>query len=203
MRAPSPQSAATIAEVFGLYDPPLWLVTASDGARRGGFIASSVTRASIVHEAPRLLLTVARHHHTWGLIERSGRAVLHLLHADDLEAVWRFALASGHHHDKFAGLEVARTPSGTPRYGAALAWLDTEVEQRMEIGDRSVYLLAAHDAGHAGTAAPALTVSGLGRAPDARLAELDRRYAADRATDAEAIRAWRARAHTDRDTPPA
>ncbi|MCF1183055.1 flavin reductase family protein [Marichromatium gracile] len=203
MRAPSPQSAATIAEVFALYDPPLWLVTASDGTRRGGFIASSVTRASIVHEAPRLLLTVARHHHTWELIERSGRAALHLLHADDLAAVWRFGLASGRHRDKFAGLDVVHTPSGTPRYGAALAWLDTEVEQRMEIGDRSVYLLAVHDAGQAGTAAPALTVSGLGRAPDARLAELDRRYAADRATDAEAIRAWRARTHTDRDTPPA
>ncbi|AHF03830.1 flavin reductase [Marichromatium purpuratum 984] len=202
MRAPSPQSAATIAEVFGLYDPPLWLVTASDGTHRGGFIASSVTRASIVHEAPRLLLTVARHHHTWELIEHSGQAVLHLLHADDLAAVWRFGLESGRHRDKFAGLDVARTPSGMPRYTAALAWLDTEVEQRMEIGDRSVYLLAAHAAGYDGTA-PVLTVSGLTRAPDPRLAELDRLYAADRATDAEAIRLWRARDHTDRDTLPA
>lgn len=180
-----------ISEVFHLYDPPLWLVTAAHEDRRGGLIATFGVRASIVAELPRMAVGIAKHHHTWGLIEAGGAFALHLLRADDLDAVWRFGLASGHTTDKLAGLPDRRTPAGNPLYGGALAWLDCRVEERMDTGDRTLYLAEVRG-GAVLTQGPALSVGTLLReAPADRLADLDRLYRADRALDSAAIQAWR------------
>ena len=182
-----------IGAVFHLYDPPLWLVTSAHGERRGGFIATFVVRASIVAELPRMVVGVARHHHTWGLIEASGRLALQLLAADDLEAVWRFGLASGHETDKLAGLEPQRTPDGNPLYPDAMSWLDCRVEASQDSGDRSIYLTAV-TGGAVLRQGPVLGVAGLlEQAPPDRREALDRLYARDQRTDAAAIRAFRAR----------
>ncbi len=187
----SPETRDAIGEVFHLYDPPLWLVTARVGNRRGGLIATAVTRASIVAELPRMLIAIAKHHCTWQLIESAGRFALHLLPSDDLETVWRFGLASGHRRDKFAGLVWSETPDGNPMHEGALSWLDCRVEQRMDIGDRAVYL-GEVVGGAVSHRAPVLTVGILLRdSPPERKAELKRLYAQDQAIDAAAIRAWR------------
>jgi flavin reductase (DIM6/NTAB) family NADH-FMN oxidoreductase RutF len=183
--------ATAISEVFHLYDPPLWLVTSAHGGRRGGLIATSVARASIVAELPRMSIAVARQHHTWGLIEGSGRFSLHLLAGNDLDAIWRFGLASGHDHDKLADLPTDSTPDGNPLYRECRAWLDCRVEDRLNIGDRTLYVTQIA-AGEVRTRGPVLTVAALLRnAPPERRAELERRYAADQAVDAAAIRSWR------------
>lgn len=189
--AQSPAALNAINEVFHLYDPPLWLVTARNGARRGGFIATAATRASIVHEIPRMLVAVAKHHHTWALIEASGSFALHLLAAEDIASVRRFGLASGHSADKFADLPPRETPAGAPLIEGAMSWLDCRVEARMDIGDRTTYL-AEVTAGAVLRRGPILTVAGLLRdAPEADRAELNRLYAHDQETDRSAILAWR------------
>jgi flavin reductase (DIM6/NTAB) family NADH-FMN oxidoreductase RutF len=186
-----PTGRDPIAEVFHRYDPPLWLVTARHQNRRGGLIATFAVRASIVAELPRVAVGIAKHHHTWGLIEGSGQFALHLLRADDLETVWRFGLASGHATDKLAGLPERHTPAGNPLYTDALSWLDCRVEARMDTGDRTLYL-AEVTAGATLTEGTALSVGALLRdAPSDRLAELDRLYRADQALDAAAILDWR------------
>ncbi|SDX28349.1 flavin reductase family protein [Thiocapsa roseopersicina] len=187
----SPAQLNAINEVFHLYDPPLWLVTACDGARRGGFIATAATRASIVYEIPRMLVAVAQHHHTWGLIEASGSFALHLLAADDIASVRRFGLASGHRVDKLADLPPRQTPAGAPLIEGAMSWMDCRVEARMDIGDRTTYL-AEVTAGAVLRRGPLLTVAGLLRdAPEADRSELKRLYAQDQETDRAAILAWR------------
>ncbi|MBK1699722.1 flavin reductase family protein [Thiococcus pfennigii] len=188
-----PDIQAAIGAVHDLYDPPLWLVTAADGATRGGLVATFVARASIVPSLPRMIAGIAKHHHTWGLIEASGGFALHLLSPDQLELVWRFGLQSGHQTDKFAGLARDTTPSGQPRLPEALAWLDCRVETRTDTGDRTLYL-AAVTAGSATSRAAPLTAGGLYRAaPPERRARLERLYARDGEIDAEAIHRWRAR----------
>jgi flavin reductase (DIM6/NTAB) family NADH-FMN oxidoreductase RutF len=190
---PAGGASDAIGAVFHLYDPPLWLVTSAAGDRRGGFIATFVVRASIVAELPRMVVGVARHHHTWGLIEASGRLALHLLRADDLDAVWRFGLATGHETDKLAGLAVRHTPDGNPLYPEAMSWLDCRVEDSQDSGDRSIYLTAV-TGGAVQRQGPVLGVAGLlAGAPPGRRAALDRLYARDQHIDAEAIRAFRAR----------
>lgn len=187
--------ASAIGRVFDLYDPPLWLVTAAHGGRRGGCIATFAVRASIVATLPRMVLGVAKQHHTWGLIEGSGGFALHLLQAHQLDLVWRFGLASGHELDKFAGLPAAVTPGGQPLIAAALAWLDCRVEARLDSGDRTVYLAAVTDGGthaEAGEDAEPLGVRGLyAAAPPAERARLAALYARDGRIDAAAILAWR------------
>lgn len=187
----SSESIDAIESVFHLYDPPLWLVTARAGERRGGLIATSAVRASIVPELPRMLIAIAKQHHTWGLIETSGRFALHLLPAFRLDAVWRFGLATGQDTDKLAGLDAGETPDGNPLYPEAASWMDCRVETSTDIGDRSVYLVEVIG-GRVLAEGPVLTVAGLMRdAPPDRKAELERLYARDQGIDAAAIRAWR------------
>ncbi|WP_296807955.1 flavin reductase family protein [Thiocapsa sp.] len=191
VHAQSPAAINAINDVFHLYDPPLWLVTAHDGTRRGGLIATAATRASIVREIPRMLVAVAKHHHTWGLIEASGTFALHLIAADDIASVRRFGLASGHQVDKFADLPPRETPAGSPLIEGAMSWMDCRVEARMDIGDRTTYL-AEVTAGAVLRRGPILTVAGLLRdAPAADRTELKRLYAHDQETDRAAILAWR------------
>ena len=78
---------AEIAALFADLDRELWLITAQAGTRRGGLIATSVSQASIVPELPRLVVGVARQHHTWQLIEQAEAFVLHLLADEDLPLV--------------------------------------------------------------------------------------------------------------------
>jgi flavin reductase (DIM6/NTAB) family NADH-FMN oxidoreductase RutF len=187
--------ARAIGEVFNVYDPPLWLVTSAHAGRRGGLIATFAVRASIVAALPRMVLGVAKQHHTWGLIEGSGGFALHLLYTHQLDLVWRFGLASGHQADKFAGLPTAATPGGQPLITGTLAWLDCRCESRMDSGDRTIYLAAVTDGGTtpgAGEGIGPLTVDRLyAAAPREERARLDALYARDGQVDAAAILAWR------------
>src|SRR5262245_53818078 len=121
-------------------DPPLWLVTSSAGQRRGGLVATFVIQASIVPNCPRMLVGVAKQHHTWQVIEEANAFALHLLGQDNLPLVWRFGLRSGHEADKWDGLSHVSGPTGSPLLEATLGWLDCRVEARLDTGDRTVYL---------------------------------------------------------------
>jgi flavin reductase (DIM6/NTAB) family NADH-FMN oxidoreductase RutF len=179
------------ADVFALLDPPLWAVTAQDGSRRGGLIATFVSNASIVPELPRVLVGVARSHHTWELIETSGAFALHLLGDDQLDWVERLGLRSGRDGDKLDGMAHERGPTGAPLLADALGWLDCRVEDRLDTGDRTVYLAAVVEGRRLREGMP-LTVSAmLRRAPDEWRRELKEQMAHDAALDAAAIRAWR------------
>src|SRR5436190_14102635 len=96
--------AATASALFAQVDRQLWLVTAAAGGRRGGLIATFVSEASIVPDLPRVLVGLARQHHTWELVEAGGAFALHLLSAEQLDLVYRFGLTSGRGADKLAGL---------------------------------------------------------------------------------------------------
>jgi flavin reductase (DIM6/NTAB) family NADH-FMN oxidoreductase RutF len=187
--------ASAIRRVFELYDPPLWLVTATHAQHRGGLIATFAVRASIVANLPRMVLGVAKQHHTWRLIEGAGGFALHLLHPNQVDLALRFGLTSGHQADKFADLPSAATPAGQPWIRAALAWLDCRVEARMDSGDRTIYLAAVTDGGTDPTASAGLaplTVRTLyTAAPPEQRAKLDALYARDGQVDAAAILAWR------------
>src|SRR5436309_14934731 len=132
--------AATASALFAQVDRQLWLVTAAAGACRGGLIATFVSEASIVPDLPRVVVGLARHHHTWELVEASGAFALHLLGEEQLPWVWQFGLQSGRDADKLAGLAVRSGSTGSPLLSDALRWLDCRVEARRETGDRTLYL---------------------------------------------------------------
>ena len=74
-----------VAEVFARLDPALWVVTASASGRRGGLLATFVSQASIVAEMPRVVVGLAKQHHTWELVEGSAAFALHLLGEEQTE----------------------------------------------------------------------------------------------------------------------
>src|SRR5438552_19066913 len=93
-----------VAQLLARVDRELWLIIAATAERRGGLIATFVSNASIVPESPRLLIGLAKQHHTHQLIEASGVFAAHLLGEQHLDWVYRFGLESGRDTDKLAGL---------------------------------------------------------------------------------------------------
>jgi flavin reductase (DIM6/NTAB) family NADH-FMN oxidoreductase RutF len=183
--------------LFAWLDRELWLVTAQAETRRGGLIATFVNQASIVPELPRVLVGVARHHHTWELIEQSNAFALHLLGEQHLDWVWRFGLESGRDKDKLEGLRMWRMSTGSPVLEDAIGWLDCRVEDRMDAGDRTVYLAEVVEGGVTNFARPLTFQRLLQLAPPAQLAELKRQLHHDSEMDAEAIHQWRSRNQTN------
>jgi flavin reductase (DIM6/NTAB) family NADH-FMN oxidoreductase RutF len=179
------------ANLFAQLDRELWLLTAAAAGRRGGLIATFVSQASLVPDLPRVLVGLAKQHHTWELVEASGAFALHLLDEPHLDWVWRFGLRSGRDGDKLAGLAVRTGASGSPVLTDARGWLDCRVEARLDTGDRTVYL-AEVLASRLDRPGQVLTVSRLLQlAPPEQLRELKEQVARDSAIDAAAIHVWR------------
>jgi flavin reductase (DIM6/NTAB) family NADH-FMN oxidoreductase RutF len=184
---------AQIGKVYAKLDSPLWLVTAADGGRRGGFIATTVAQASIVDVMPRQLITVSKRHHTHELIEASGAFAMHLIDETQLELIWRFGLQSGRDVDKLAGLTTRAGATGSPLLADAVAWLDCRVESRMDSGDRTVYLAGVVDGRLQRTDPPLTSRRLFDIAPPDKREIMDVQYDHDARLDAAAIQRWRER----------
>jgi flavin reductase (DIM6/NTAB) family NADH-FMN oxidoreductase RutF len=130
----------SIASLLSKLNPELWVVTASNGQQHGGLIATFAVPASIVFTQPRMLLGIARHHHTWEIIEQSQRFALHLISEQQINWIQRFGAQSGHDVDKFASLDMEISDNGNPLLTEAIGWLECSVETKMDTGDRTVYL---------------------------------------------------------------
>ena len=184
-------SDATATPILDRLDPEIWIVTAAAGARRGGLVATFVSRASIVPEQPRLLVGLSVCHHTRDLVEQSGAMGLHLVGEEQLELVWRFGLTSGRDADKLAGLAVRTGTTGSPLLAEAAAALDCRVEATFDTGDRTVYLGAVVESTCGGDVRPLRMSRLLQLAPPERLKELKAQLARDSARDALLIAQWR------------
>lgn len=187
--------ATAASTLFAWLDREIWLVAAQADTRRGGLIATFVNQASIVPELPRMLVGLSRQHHTWELVEHSNAFALHLLGEQHLDWVWRFGLQSGRGRDKLDGLRVRKARTGSPLLEEAIGWLDCRVEERLDSGDRTIYLAEVVQGGVTHFAPPLTLQRLLQLAPPAQLAELKRQLHHDSEIDAEAIRQWRASLH--------
>jgi flavin reductase (DIM6/NTAB) family NADH-FMN oxidoreductase RutF len=182
---------AQIQKVYAQLSPPLWLVTAAHGDRRGGFIATTVAQASIVGAIPRQLITVNKRHNTHALIEASGAFAMHLIDETQIDLVWRFGLQSGRDVDKFAGLVFRTGATGSPLLPKALAWFDCRLESRMDSGDRTIYLAAVVDGRLERTDAPLTSRRFFDLAPPDKQRIMDEQYERDAHLDAQSIQQWR------------
>lgn len=173
-----------IDSIIRLLDREVWLITAEHNGKRGGLIATFVANASIVPELPRMVVGIAKQHHTWAQIEGSRAFRMHLLKETQLDLVWRFGLQSGHAVDKFAGLDAIT---------GVVAWLDCRVEDSLDSGDRTIYLAEVVDAKLEAGKTPLTMKRLLAVAPPERMRELREGLDRDAQVDAAAIREWRKR----------
>jgi flavin reductase (DIM6/NTAB) family NADH-FMN oxidoreductase RutF len=185
--------AATVTAVLAQTDRELWLLTAQAESRRGGLIATFVSQASIVLEAPRMLVGLAKHHYTRELVEASGAFALHLLAESHLDWVWRFGLETGRGRDKLDGMTYTVARTSSPIVSGAAGWLDCSVEARFDTGDRTLYLAEVVDAGGLPPSRVLTLQRLLQLAPADKLQRLKDLIVRDSAADAAAIEAWRRR----------
>ena len=182
---------ATPPKLFARLDRELWLITSAHAGHRGGLIATFVSQASIVPELPRLLIGLAKQHHTCQLIEASSVFVAHLLGEQHLDWVYRFGLQTGRNADKLAGLTLRPGVGGVPVLTDALGWLECRVEAKLDSGDRTLFLAEVVD-GTLTDQEPLLTMQRfLQLAPADKLQQLKAALLRDAAVDAAAITAWR------------
>jgi flavin reductase (DIM6/NTAB) family NADH-FMN oxidoreductase RutF len=127
---------AQIDSALRVIDREVWVITAADGERRGGLVATWVLPASIDRERPVLLAGLGPNHFTTELVQASRAFAAHLLRADQPELAWNFARDSGHDRDKFSGLDVEERVTGAPILIDCLAWFDCRVFARYDAGDR-------------------------------------------------------------------
>lgn len=178
-------------QLFNLTDRELWIVTSADGDRRGGLVATFVCRASLVDELPRVLVALSKQHHTRQLIEVSNSFGLHLISPGQMDWLWHFGIQTGGDLDKLAGWATETAVTGAPLLTKALGWLDCRVENRMDTGDRSVYIAEVVAARFFRDEPPLTMKQLLKTAPRDRLDQLDDLRRRDSQIDAEAILAWR------------
>lgn len=183
-------SASAVEALFQRLDRELWLVSAASGGRLGGLIATLVSQVSIGSACPRVIVSIAKQHNTWTLIESSGVFGLHLIAEDQLELVWRFGLVSGLEIDKFEGLEVRAGSSGAPILPHVPGWLDCRVLSTLDIGDRTIFLAEVLDAA-VDASRPILTASKLfERASPEQLRQLEANYQNDQQIQDALALAW-------------
>ena len=129
-------SVALSQMAMQVLDREIWIITAEQGERRGGLVATWVSWASIDPASPQLLISLARNHYTAELVEDSGRFAAHLITAEQMDLMWNFALGSGRDRDKLQGVALRPRIDGPPILRDCLLWLDCRVYHRLDAGDR-------------------------------------------------------------------
>ena len=175
--------------VLQMLDREIWIVTAQDGLRRGGLVATWVSWASIDPDSPQVMLSLAANHFTRELVDSSRRCALHLITAEHVEHVWNFAFGSGRDRDKLDGVSLQAPASNPPILRDCLAWLDCQVFQRLDAGDRIYYWADVLQAECRGDGIPLRQREMFALASDAQRQQLD----ADRRRDVSALRPLQAR----------
>lgn len=181
----------TIEAALRLVDRQVWIVTAADGPRRGGLVATWVMQGSLDPDQPLLVAALAPTHYTTELVEASGAFAAHLIAREHLEHVWRFALGSGRTRDKLAGVPLRPSTAGSPILAECLAWFDCRVVSRYSIGDRTFFYADVVAGEQASPGLPLFESQVLASASPEQLAALG----ASRRADIEILRplaeAWR------------
>ncbi len=185
--------ADTFTEIFRQLDREIWLITARNGGRQSGLIATYVSCASLVPTMPRVTVGLAKHHYTHELIDESKAFCMHLIDEAHLDWVWRFGIPSGRDSDKLQGLATRQGVTRSPILTDAIAWLDCRVEAQMDTGDRTLYLAEVVDARIEQTATPLTVKRLLDLAPAGKLNEMNRMVEQDIELDRQAIHEWRLR----------
>jgi flavin reductase (DIM6/NTAB) family NADH-FMN oxidoreductase RutF len=121
---------------------PVVAVTAADGRRSDGLIASTALAASLVPESPRVLVCLARANLTHDLALAAGSFAVHLLPAEPIEpslALFRtLGTRTGHEGDKLASFATSAGVIGAPLLQDALGYVEARVASTLELDELTV-----------------------------------------------------------------
>lgn len=125
--------------IFSLTDHDIFVLTARDDGRDSGQIATWIMPATLVPDHPRVAVVISPQNFTHSLLASSGRFVLNLLSEEQHELVPLFGLHSTRARNKFAGLDIARSPEGMIVLPGTCGWAECRVVASLDLGDRIIY----------------------------------------------------------------
>jgi flavin reductase (DIM6/NTAB) family NADH-FMN oxidoreductase RutF len=136
---------------------PIVAVTSAHEGRRNGLIASTVLTASLLPEAPRVSVHLAKASLTHELVLASGAFAVHLLPANALELFHTLGMRSGHEGDKLEGVATRPGVTGSPLLVDAVAYVEGRVVKTLD-GEDTTIMLAEVVAGARLREEPFLTI---------------------------------------------
>jgi flavin reductase (DIM6/NTAB) family NADH-FMN oxidoreductase RutF len=158
-------SANPIAETLAALWSPVLAITTHHQGRDNGLIATTGVFASLVPEAPRVLVELAQASLTHDLVLASRVFALHLLPATPDEAlqaslslVHALGMRSGHEGDKMAAIAKRSGVTGAPILTEALTYVEARVVGTLDGGELTIFLADVVEGGRLRDGAP-LTIS--------------------------------------------
>jgi flavin reductase (DIM6/NTAB) family NADH-FMN oxidoreductase RutF len=130
------------------------VVTSVHEGRNVGITASSFSSVSL--EPPRILVCIAKHLFTHGVVTHSGVFAVSILGVEHLEWGMRFAGMFPEIEDRFAGINYTTAETGCPILPGALGWLDCRVAHAYDGGDHTIFVGEVIAAGAEEDGAPIL-----------------------------------------------
>jgi flavin reductase (DIM6/NTAB) family NADH-FMN oxidoreductase RutF len=138
---------AAVTETLAMLSSPILLITTHAQGRNNGLVARSGVFASLVPEAPRVLIELTKANLTHDLVLASGVFALHTLPATphdalmtSLSLVRALGMRSGHDGDKMAGIVTRPGITGCPILQETLTYLEARVVGTLDGEELTIFL---------------------------------------------------------------
>jgi flavin reductase (DIM6/NTAB) family NADH-FMN oxidoreductase RutF len=136
-----------VTETLAMLSSPILLITTHAQGRNNGLVARSGVFASLVPEAPRVLIELTKANLTHDLVLASGVFALHTLPATPHDALMRslslvraLGMRSGHDGDKMAGIATQPGITGCPILQETLTYLEARVVGTLDGEELTIFL---------------------------------------------------------------
>jgi flavin reductase (DIM6/NTAB) family NADH-FMN oxidoreductase RutF len=143
MASPTDPVAETLAALWS----PLLAITTHHQGRSNGMVAATGLFASLVPEAPRVLVEIAKTSLTHDLVLASRVFALHTLPATPSDAlrtslslVRALGMRSGHDGDKMTGLAAKPGATGSPILADTLTYIEAGVVNTLDAEELTIFL---------------------------------------------------------------
>jgi flavin reductase (DIM6/NTAB) family NADH-FMN oxidoreductase RutF len=136
-----------VAETLAMLWSPLLAVTTQHQGRSNGLVAGTGVFASLVPEAPRVLIELTKSSLTHDLVLASRVFALHTLPATpndvlttSLSLVRTLGMRSGHDGDKMVGLTARPGVTGSPILAETLTYVEARVVATLDAEELTIFL---------------------------------------------------------------
>ena len=131
-----PTDARWFREVLGQYPTGVCVVTATHESNGpAGFVVGSFTSVSL--DPPLVAFFPDKQSTSWPKIQAAGSFCVNILSADQEHLCRQFSAKTG---DKFEGVAVRPSGSGSPILEDAVAWIDCDLESVTSAGDHYIVI---------------------------------------------------------------
>jgi len=120
-------------------DPPMFIVTTTDGDERSGCLIGFATQCSV--DPPRFIACLSNKNHTFRVSEGAELLAVHLVPQGAKDLAELFGSETGDEIDKFKHCEWHEGPGGLPVLERCENWFAGRILERIDVGDHRAHLL--------------------------------------------------------------